>query len=134
MADTVSRTIIENQARRAVVRAEITSDGTGTTDGILVDRSALAVGPDGTEAGRLVIEKIDYMVDGMQVIVEFDHDTDDLVISLVGQGTIDFAENGRFQGFIDPNSTGGTGDIIGTTVGHTAGDKAFFVFYLRKKD
>jgi hypothetical protein len=134
MADTVTRRIIEDQGRRAVVRAEITSDGTGTTDGILADISALAVGPDGTASSKFAIERIDYVIDGMQVVVEFDATTDDFIATLAGTGTIDFTQDGKYQGYIDPASSGTTGDIVGTTVGHTAGDKATIILYLRKKD
>jgi len=134
MADTVTRVILENQPRRAVIRAEITSDGTGTTDGVLCDISALVAGPDGTPATAFAIERIDYMVDGMQVVLEFDATTDDFIYSCVGQGFVDFTQNHKYQGYIDPKSSGTTGDIVGTTAGHTLGDKASFVFYLRKKD
>ena len=134
MADTVSRVILQDGRKRAVVRAQLDSDGTGSTDAILVDRSALSGGPDGSEPGRLVIERIEYDCEGMTVALEFDHDTDDHIASLSSAGVFDFSQDGKYQGYIDPNTSGGTGDIVGTTTGHTAGDKATFVFYLRKKD
>lgn len=134
MADTLTRKIIEDQSGKAVVRVQLDSDGTGTTNGILVDRSALAAGLNGTEAGRLVIEYIDFIIDGMQIVLNFDHTTDDYILTLAGNGSIDFTKNHLYQGFIDPNSAGGTGDITGTTIGHTNGDKATIIFYLRKKD
>jgi hypothetical protein len=137
MADTIGIRNILNLPRRLVVRADIQSDGTGSTDGILVDKSTYT-GLNGAEPTKFVIERIDYVLDGMQVILEFDHTTDDLIMSLGGNtdnaGTIDFTQDGRYPGFTDPASAGATGDIVGTTVGHTAGDKASFVFYLRKKD
>lgn len=133
MADTVSLTTLYNGPKRLVVQAELYSDGTGSTDAVIVDRSAFT-GPDGTEPGRLVIEKIDYTVDGMQVLLEFEHTTDDEICLLAGQGQFDWCQDGKYAGFIDPNSTGGTGDIVATTVGHTAGDKASFTLFMRKKD
>lgn len=133
MADTVTTQVLENTARRLVVRADIASDGTGSTDAVLVDKSAF-VGPDGTEPDRLLIEKIEFAADGMQVILEFEHTSDDLIALIAGHGKFDFSQNGKYQGFVDPASTGGTGDIVATTVGHTAGDKATMVFYMRKKD
>lgn len=133
MADTITTQVLENTARRLVVRADIASDGTGSTDAVLVDKSTF-IGPDGTEPSKLVIEKIEFTIDGMQVNVEFEHDTDDLIALLTGHGKFDFSQNSKYQGFVDPASTGGTGDIVATTVGHTAGDKATMVFYMRKKD
>lgn len=133
MADTISNTTIENTARRLVVVSEILSDGTGSTDAVLIDKSAFT-GPDGTEPGRLVIEEIEYNVDGMQVALEFDHDTDDEIATLAGAGKLDFTNGRRTQGFVDPASAGATGDIVATTVGHTAGDKATIKITCRKKD
>lgn len=133
MADTVARTIHENTARRAVVKATLTLDGSNTADLILVDRSALAVGPDGTEAGRLVIESMEWVLDGLQLIVEFDGSSDVAVMTLAGIGEIDFTDGGRYQGVID-TATGATGDILGTPVGSTAGDAGTVVIYCRKKD
>jgi hypothetical protein len=137
MADTVaSKTLMETK-KRLVVRASIQSDGTGSTDAVLVDKSTFT-GPNGLEPSKLVIEEIEWNGDGMQVILEFDHNTDDLICTLGGTnsnaGEYDFAEGSKYQGFVDPASTGGTGDIVATTVGHTAGDKMDMVLYLRKKD
>lgn len=133
MADTITNATLENTDRRLVVRSTIVSDGTGSTDAVLVDKSAFT-GPDGTEPGRLVVEKIEYNCDGMQVHLEFEHTSDDLIAVLAGADTFDFSQCGRYQGFIDPASAGGTGDIVATTVGHTAADQATIVLYLRKKD
>lgn len=133
MADTVTTTTLLNTQRKLVVQYTIQSDGTGTTDGIVVDKSAFT-GPDGTEPGRLVVEKIDYAVDGMQLVLEFDHTADDVIAVLAGQGSFDFVQDGMYQGFIDPASAGTTGDIVVTTVGHTLGDKGTFTIYCCKKD
>lgn len=133
MADTITNTTLENTSRRLVVQSQIVSDGTGSTDAVLVDKSAFT-GPDGTEPARLLIEKIEYECSGMQVQLEFEHNTDDLIANLDGQGCFDFARDGKYQGFVDPASAGGTGDIVATTVGHTAGDKATILLFMRKKD
>jgi hypothetical protein len=133
MADTITNTVLQNTKRYLVVQSQIVSDGTGSTDVVLVDKSAYT-GPDGTEPAKLVIEKIEYTADGMQVQLEFEHTADDLIANLAGHGCMDFAQGGKFQGFVDPASAGGTGDIVATTVGHTAGDKATVTLYMRKKD
>lgn len=135
MANTITRTIKEKTTRRAVVVASIVSDGTPAeaTDAILVDRSDF-LGPDGTEPGLLVIEKIEYSCEPFQVTLEFDHTTDDLIAVLLSTGVLDFSQNSRYQGFIDPNSAGGTGDIVGTTLGVGANEGVSITFYLRFKD
>lgn len=133
MADTVTNTTLYQSKRRLVVQSQIFSDGTGSTDAILVDKSTFT-GPNGAEPTKFAIERIEYQSDGMQVQLEFDHTTDDIIASLVGQGFFDFSQGGKYQGFMDPASAGATGDIVATTVGHTAGDKATITLYLRKKD
>lgn len=133
MADTVARLIHEDTSRRAVVKATLTLDGSNTADLILVDRSALNPGPDGTEAGRLVIESIEWVLDGIQLILEWDGTSDVAIMTLAGVGEIDFTENGRYQGIID-TATGATGDIVGTPVSSAAGDAGTVIIKVRKKD
>lgn len=133
MADTVTKTTLMQTKTRLVVAVNYSSDGTGVTDTVLVDRSTLT-GPDGTEPRALVVEKIEYMTDGVQLVLEFDAATDDIIATLSGNGFFDFTQGGEFQGFIDPLSATNVGDIVMTSVGHTSGDKATIVLYLRKKD
>lgn len=133
MADTVANRTLLNTKKRLVVRSEIDSDGTGSSAAVLVDKSTFT-GLNDLEPTKFCIERIEYQIDGMQVVLEFDHTTNDLIGTLIGQGFLDFTQNSKYQGFMDPASAGDTGDIVATTVGHTAGDKATIVFFLRKKD
>lgn len=133
MATAITNTTLQNTSRKLVVQSNLNEDGVGVVDGILVDKSTF-VGPDGTEPSKLVIERIEYAVDGFNLLLEFDHATDDVIANLSGQGVLDFSQDSEFQGFVDPASAGGTGDIVVTTTGHTAGDKATLTLYLRKKD
>jgi hypothetical protein len=133
MADTVANRSLYTGSRRHVIRSQFTIDGTEASDLVCVDKSALT-GPDGTEPGRLIIEKIEYHITGCQILLEFDHDTDDAIVTLSGDGIIDFTDGGKFQGFVDPASTGATGDIVATTLATDSGDTASLVFYVRKKD
>src|SRR3990167_957324 len=132
MADTVANTTVQNTERRLVVNSVFTIDGTEATV-ILVDKSGFT-GPDGTEPGRLVIEKIEWVFDGMKALLAFDHTTDDEIAELAGVGEIDFTNGGRYQGFVDPASAGDTGDIIATTQTTDSGDTGSITLYLRKKD
>lgn len=137
MADTVAvRTLMETK-KRLVVRAEITCDGVAVTDAIVVDKSTFT-GPNGLEPSKLLIERIDWMADGAQATLEFDHTVDDLICVLGGltsnSGFYDYTDEGKFHGFVDPASAGVTGDIVVTTAGSTLGDKIGFVLYLVKKD
>lgn len=134
MADTVTNTTLMQTKKRIVVKSVFTIDGTEAADLVLVDRSAIT-GMDGTEPGRLVVEAIEWDLSGCQVMLEFEHNTDDHIFTLSsGQGYIDFTQGGKYHGFIDPNSAGGTGDIVATTLTTDAGDTANIVLYVRKKD
>lgn len=130
MADTVDTIVVFSGTRRRVVRLLNLSDGTGETGVIKVDKSAL-IGPNGKEPTKLVIEKIEYAVDGMSVRLYWDHTTDDEIAVLTGAGFFDWTDSG---GLVDPGSAGDTGDILLTTVGHTAGDSYNITLWLRLKD
>jgi hypothetical protein len=90
------------------------SDGTGESAVQKVDISALDGAPT-----RVVITKLKWSCDGMQVKILFDHTTDDLVAILSGRGELDGDSDAPIK---DPASAGDTGDILFTTAGHTAGD------------
>lgn len=132
MADTVTLTTIAQTKKRLVVSVHYVSDGTGVTDTVVVDRSTFT-GMDGTEPGSLVVEQIEFSVDGVQLRLEFDGTSDVPIANLTGSGYFDFTQGGRFAGQKD-TATGATGDIIMTSVGHSAGDQGTIVLYLRKKD
>ena|SRR3990167_1915364 len=133
MVDTVDSIVIYSSPRRYVVRLTNISDGTGESAVAKVDKSTLT-GPDGTEPGRLMVERIEYDCGGMQVRLFWDHDTDDELAVLSGAGFLDFTDGGKYAGLVDPNSAGGTGDILLTTNAHTAGDAYQITLFLRLKD
>lgn len=132
MADTVTLTTLQQTKKRIVVAVNYVSDGTGVTDTVLVDKSTLT-GLNGLEPGRLVVEQIEFALDGVQLRLEFEHATDNPIANLAGQGFLDFTQGGVYQGFVDPATTT-TGDIVMTSVGHSSGDQATIVLYIRKKD
>lgn len=132
MADSVANTTLVNTVRRTVINNVFTIDGTEATV-VLADKSAFT-GPDGTEPTKFVIEKIEYSINGCALSLAFDHSTDDEIAILSGHGTLDFTKDGKYQGFVDPATTGDTGDIIATTLTTDAGDTAHVTLYLRKKD
>lgn len=130
MTDTVDSIVVFSGTKRRVVRLTNISDGTGESGVVKVDKSTLT-GPDGTEPSKLVVEKIEFITDGMQVRLYWDHTTDDEIAVLNGVGLLDWTEAG---GLVDPASAGGTGDILLTTSGHTSGDSYNITLWLRLKD
>lgn len=130
MADLVDSQVLINGSRFYVVVLTNISDGTGETAVVKVDKSTLT-GPNGKEPSKLVVEKIEYALSGMQVRLFWDHTVDDEIAMLDGAGFFDWTSVG---GKPDPGSAGDTGDIILTTFGHTLGDTYTITLWLRKKD
>jgi hypothetical protein len=129
MADTVSTHTIFAGKRRRTYNFLNVSDGTGESAVVKVDKSTL-VGLDGTEPSEFVVEMVEWTCDGMRVDLFFDHDTDVKIATCAGSSFIDFREKGGLQ----DTGTGGTGDILLTTTGHTAGDSYNITIHIRLKD
>lgn len=122
MADAVTSQTAFSGTKRVVMAFTNTSDGTGESAVQKVDISTLPGAPSAVK-----IEKVWYNTFGMAVKILFDHTTDDTGMVLQGDGYMDFT---KFGGLKDPASTGGTGDILFTTVGHTLGDTYNIVLQL----
>lgn len=131
MSDTVNTLVLRNSPLKYVVQIQNQSDGTGESAVVKVDKSTLT-GPDGSEPGKLVLERVQGNVNGMQVRLLWDHDTDDELLTLgPGDYDLDFRSVG---GLRDPASAGATGDVLLTTIGHTSGDSYDLTLTFRKKD
>lgn len=114
MADSVSTVTLFSNSKRAAFVFNNLSDGTGESAVAKVDISALVGAPTRVKIARVFGNTV-----GMAVRVLFDHTTDDTVLILQGEFDMDFRQYGGLQ---DPASTGGSGDILFTTAGHTSGD------------
>jgi hypothetical protein len=132
MADTVDSLVVFSGRRRRVVRLTNISDGTGESGVAKVDKSALT-GPDGTEPGKIVVEEIQYAIQGFtSVRLHWDHTTDDEIALLPsGSGYMGHVKTG---GLVDPGSAGDTGDILLTTAGAVSGATYDITLVLRLKD
>lgn len=120
MADTVDSLVVFSGKNRYVVRLTNVSDGTGESAVIKVDKSTL-IGPDlVNEPGKLVLEEVQWSIQGFSSVrLLWDHTTDDEMCVLgAGNGYFNFKNAG---GLVDPASAGQTGDILLTTAGAVAG-------------
>jgi hypothetical protein len=112
------------------------SDGTEESATKKVDISTLT-GPNGLVPSKLAIDEIRCNIQtyggtaGGYVKVAFDATTDDTAVVLNGTDYIDFRPYG---GFVDPQSTGATGDIMFTTDAFESGDSYDITIHMRKKD
>jgi hypothetical protein len=92
------------------------SDATDNlTDSIAIDISTY-LGPLGETPARLALRRISWSVTGFTSInLEFDRSTDSVVAQMAGNDYKDFPN------YLWDVGTGGTGDLVFTTVGATAG-------------
>jgi len=123
MADSVTVKKLCHSGSTVVLYLMGLSDGTGESAVVKGDKSELSMMGQcpAVDTGHMAIRSVKWFQSGYTYIsLLWDHTTDDLAVMLgPGQGELDFSVAG---GLHDPQSTGGTGDLLLTTVGHTAGD------------
>jgi hypothetical protein len=129
MADTVTSTTIFDGKKRLVMKFTNQSDGTGESSVVKVDKSTFT-GLNGAEPSSLVVEKMEYELSGMQVVIKANHTSAITVAVLQHSGVLDWTDVGGIQ----TSGSGGTGDLEFTTLNHSAGDSYDITLYLRKKD
>ena len=108
------------RTKRFVKRITNVCDGTGESGVVKIDISAHK-NEAGTTATVIVLEKLEYSVQGFTTVtLLFDHTTDVTVAILIDleEGVKDWTNVG---GLVD-NGSGGAGDLLLTTTGNTAGD------------
>ena len=131
MADTVTSQVLFAGTKKRSVKLTNVSDGTGESDVVKVDVSALT-GPDGSAPTSATVEEIWWDIQGFtSVRLEWDATTDDPIAFLSGTGYLDFTQLG---GARDPKSTGTTGDIMLTTAGAVSGATYTIVLVVRLED
>jgi hypothetical protein len=117
MADAVTTDVLFSGTRKHVVHLTNVSDGTGEAAVAKVDISTLAL-HNGDAPTKAKIYSIEWDVEGMSVALLADHTSDVTMLTMVGRGSYD----GGVKGAITGEGAGGTGDILLTTAGATAGD------------
>lgn len=119
MADAVTSEYVFNGQKRKLLHLTNISDGTGESDVVKIDVSALTF-ESGLTPTYVTVDRIEYNIQGFtSVLLEFDATTDDeLAVLPSGMGAIDFFAYG---GKTDPKTTGTTGDVLLTTAGAASG-------------
>lgn len=132
MSDVITVRTLFSSPKRIVRHLTCVSDGTGETGAIKLDISTFTFGIPSFVPVYSTIDMIDYYIQGFtSVELYWDHSTDDIIAALpAGAGTLDF---GAIGGNTDPKSSGGTGDIILTSVGAVNGATYDIVLYIRPK-
>lgn len=128
MADAITTNVLAAREDFYPLSRLCVSDGTGETAAIVVDKSAMAI--NGVAVGHMAIERVRGINSGFTTLtLSWDHTTDDVALVLpAGAIDMDFRDVG---GLHDPRSAGGTGDLLITTGGPTAGDIYHLILEVR---
>tara|TARA_R110000803_G_scaffold112574_1_gene180900 strand:+ start:717 stop:1118 length:402 start_codon:yes stop_codon:yes gene_type:complete len=132
MVDTVTTQVLIDGARNYSVRLTNISDGTGEADpGVKkIDKSTL-VGGAGTEPDSLTLLEADWSIQGFEAVrLSWDRTSD--VTSMVMAG--DDYRNLTKHGGMKDTGTGGTGDVLLTTIGTAVADDTYDItLHFKKK-
>ena len=121
----------KNGARRYIVLCTNISDGTGEDDEVKIRRTDLLTS-DGQVPSKLVVERIDYNINGMRVSISFNNENDELIAYLDdSEGVVDFTYMGGFTPEDDTTNDGG--DIVFTTSDEDSGDSYNIILTVRAK-
>lgn len=128
MANTITKTTLEDGVRNLVVLVNISGDGSGEeTNTVLIDRSAFAP----TAGLKLAVEKIEGNLSGFTAVLSFDADADLVIAQLpADQFCYDWNDIG---GIASPKAGAGyNGDLLISTASLGAGDNGTFTLHMRK--
>ena len=132
MTDTITTNALRVEGTSHAFSRLCVSDGTGESAAIVVDKSAMAIGgkSPAVAVGHMAIERVRGFSAGLtSITLSWDHTTDDVALVLPpGAVDMDFSDLG---GLHDPQSTGGTGDLLITTAGADATDTYHLIIELR---
>ena len=132
MADAVASQTLFDGTKYAIMKFTNISDGTGEAAVLKVDVSALAADPVSKRAcSGCTIEKVWASTQGMSVDILWDATTDILALTIPENqmSDLDFSCMG---GLINNAGAGVTGDIMFTTIGHTANDRYTIILQIGK--
>ena len=132
MADAVATQTIIDGSKTAVLKFTNVSDGSGESDVVKVDVSALSNTSLGQACTGATIEKIWWQCIGMKVQVLFDATSNVFCIEL-GENQSGHHDYTDFGGLPNNSGSGKTGDIVFTTVGHTSADTYTVIMQVKKE-
>lgn len=126
MADAVTSQVLVDGDANVVMKFTNVSDGTGEAAVLKVDVSTLFNVPTSVRIDRIIAH-----TNGMGVNILWDATTD-VVCFTVAQNAFADHDFRCFGGLKNNAGAGITGNIMFTTVGHTAGDSYTIILHMRK--
>ena len=131
MADAVASQTIMDGERVAIMKFTNTSDGTGETNVVKVNPSALNPSASGCACDRVTITKVTALTHGMEVIMKWKATTP-VVIETIPQNNAYTQDYSEFGGLTNNAGTGVDGAITFTTSDQSAGDSYSVVLEMVK--
>ena len=132
MADAVTSQTIQDGERKAVLKFTNISDGTGETNVVKVDVSALTANSAGKSCSKVTVSKIWWQCVGMGVELLCDATVNTLIIGLSPDSN-GFHDYSSFTGIPNNAGAGVTGDILFTTIGASNTDTYTVILELVKE-
>tara|TARA_R100001460_G_C3424886_1_gene161399 strand:+ start:51 stop:455 length:405 start_codon:yes stop_codon:yes gene_type:complete len=132
MADAVATQTLLDGEKMVVQKFTNISDGTGESEVVKVDVSALVANARGQACTGVVIEKIWWQCIGMKVQILWNASSNVFCIEL-GENQSGNHDYTSFGGLINNAGSGKDGDVLFTTVGHTSADTYTIIMSMRKE-
>ena len=132
MADVVSSRKLHDAERNVVYQFTNRSDGSGEAAVNKVDVSALNPNSNGQACSQVRIMQIWFSTVGMSVELLWDATTDDLAWAMQ-ENLVDSFDFRNVGGLKNPESSGFSGDLMLTTIGHTNTDTYNITIAMRKE-
>ena len=132
MADAVATQTLLDGEKMVVQKFTNVSDGSGESEVVKVDVSALVANARGQACTGVVIEKIWWQCIGMKVQILWNASSNVFCIEL-GENQSGNHDYTSFGGLINNAGSGKDGDVLFTTVGHTSADTYTIIMSMRKE-
>ena len=132
MADVVSSRTLHDAERNVVMQFTNRSDGSGEAAVKKVDVSALNPNSNGQACSQVRIMQIWFSTVGMSVELLWDATTDDLAWAMQ-ENLVDSFDFRNVGGLKNPETSGFSGDLMLTTIGHTNADTYNITIAMRKE-
>ena len=132
MADAVATQTLLDGEKMVVQKFTNVSDGSGESEVVKVDVSALVANARGQACTGVVIEKIWWQCIGMKVQILWNATSNVFCIEL-GENQSGNHDYTAFGGLINNSGSGKDGDVLFTTVGHTSADTYTIIMSMRKE-
>jgi len=132
MADVVSSRKLHDAERNVVYQFTNRSDGSGEAAVKKVDVSALNPNSNGQACSQVRIMQIWFSTVGMSVELLWDATTDDLAWAMQ-ENLVDSFDFRNVGGLKNPESSGFSGNLMLTTIGHTNTDTYNITIAMRKE-